>query len=128
MFIPPFFDKFAENYRFKITRDPCDDPWILGMYGHFYVHSEEKELIGVCLERKGDSTAKNQLLDLRPASCVIECDFEATFAVSVLDREFLKLAKKLLEVRQSPVLSEERKEQLRRQMSTVRAKLVGEAV
>jgi hypothetical protein len=89
---------------------------------------EEKELIGVCLERKGDSTAKKQLLDLHPDSCLIECDYEATFAVSVLDREFLKVAKNLLEVRQSPWLSEERREHLRRQMSNVRAKLVGEGV
>jgi hypothetical protein len=123
LYIPEFFKRFAEDNRFRIRKDPCGNPWILGMFGHFFVYEEKSQLIGVCLERKGDASAKNRLRALRPKHCVQECDFEAIWAVSVNDREFLKVAKKTLEARSLPRVTKERKEQLRQQMSSVRSRL-----
>ena len=67
--IPEFFTNFAEKYRSKITRDECGDPVIQGKFGDFFVYSEPKELLGICLvnERKDYFPPQEILAEVRAA-------------------------------------------------------------
>lgn len=119
--VPKFFKEFAEKQRFKITRDECDDPVIPGKFGHFYVHSETKELIGICLtdQRWPIATAhkKNKLCLMRPDRCHLECEVEGIWVTDVHDQKFIELARKVLKVRSTREYSDEYRKVLRNRVA-----------
>ena len=93
--------KFAELNRLKGYRlDECDDPEIVGRFGHLFEWGASR--FGVCLEGAGTGALENRKkLGLRAGMTLwLECDFgESVLLFDPSDREMSKVAAKIAGVR-----------------------------
>lgn len=120
---PKWFSDFAKKRRLKITEDPCNDPWILGMYGHLSVYhtdNPKNKMICIVLERKSTAYAKGALLRAKPDLVIAECEYELIAAINVKNGKYLTKAIKILEIPRKRKISDKEAKKLTERLQKAR--------